>query len=83
MKEKMLFALERARMKLHRLRASLWKHLTFFEDDEEGLAVIEVLLLIVVVIGLVLIFRKNIESMIRAIFSSISSKTGEITNYSP
>jgi len=44
-----------------------------------GIGIIEIILILVVVIGLVLIFRNQIEAIIQSAFSSISSDTGEIT----
>lgn len=44
-----------------------------------GIGIIEIILILVVIIGLVLIFRNQIEVIIRSAFSSISSDAGEIT----
>lgn len=44
-----------------------------------GIGIIEIILILVVIIGLVLIFRNQIEAIIRSAFSSINSDAGEIT----
>ncbi|NLC19980.1 MAG: hypothetical protein GX757_12350 [Clostridiales bacterium] len=44
-----------------------------------GIGIIEIILILVVIIGLVLIFRNQIEAIIQSAFSSISSDAGEIT----
>ena len=73
----------RAEQKAKELASGMRERLRTFGEDEQGITVIEILLLVVVVIGLVLIFRKNIEALVRSIFSSISVKTTEITGYTP
>jgi len=44
-----------------------------------GIGIIEIILILVVIIGLVLIFRNQIEAIIQSAFSSISSDAGQIT----
>lgn len=41
--------------------------------DDKGMSVIEVILIIVVVIGLVLIFKTQLTSLVRTIFSNINA----------
>lgn len=48
-----------------------------FAKDESGMGVVEVILIIVVLIGLVIIFRTNITKVVNDIFSKITSKTGK------
>lgn len=48
-----------------------------FAKDESGMGVVEVILIIVVLIGLVIIFRTNITKVVNNIFKTISSKTGQ------
>lgn len=43
-------------------------------EDESGVGVIEVVLILVVLIGLVAIFRTNITTLINTIFDSINSQ---------
>ena len=48
--------------------------LKHFFKDESGMGVVEVILIIVVLIGLVIIFQKVVDS----IFKTITSKTGQV-----
>lgn len=45
----------------------------------DGIGVIEIILILVIIIGLVLIFRNQIAEIIQDAFASINSDTGEIT----
>jgi len=47
--------------------------------EEDGIGVVEIILIIVVLIGLVIIFRDSIESLVKGIFNNISGKTENIT----
>lgn len=46
--------------------------------SEEGMGVVEVILIIVVLIGLVIIFQTNIKSVVSTIFSTIETNAGKI-----
>lgn len=43
-------------------------------NDESGVGVIEVILILLVLVGLVIIFKNQITSLARSIFSNISSQ---------
>ncbi len=45
----------------------------------EGVGVIEVILILVIIIGLVLIFRQQIGAIIEAAFEAIKADTAEIS----
>lgn len=45
---------------------------------EEGMGVVEVILIIVVLIGLVIIFQTNIKSVVASIFTTIQKNAGSI-----
>ena len=45
---------------------------------EDGMGVVEVILIIVVLIGLVIIFQTNIKSVVSTIFSTIETNAGKI-----
>ncbi len=45
-----------------------------FIYEEDGVGVIEIILILVVLIGLVLIFKSKITSLVNTIFSRISTK---------
>lgn len=44
-----------------------------FMEEEDGIGVVEVILILVVLIGLVIIFRDQITAIVNRIFSKISS----------
>lgn len=46
--------------------------------EEEGMGTVEVILIIVVLIGLVLIFKKQITAVVNAIFEKIVSQSGKV-----
>ena len=53
--------------------------IAFWNDEEGGVTVIEiVLILFVVVIGLVLIFKSQINTLLNNIFKQINSKSKEV-----
>lgn len=49
------------------------KTLGRFLKEEEGIGVVEVILILVVIIALVLIFKTQIVTLVRSLFSSITS----------
>ncbi len=51
--------------------SQLWK-------EEEGMGTVEVILIIVVLVGLVVIFKSQITSIIRGLFSKITSQTDSL-----
>jgi hypothetical protein len=46
--------------------------------DNRGMGTVEIILIIVVLIGLVIIFKTQITSVVQDIFSKITTKTGAI-----
>ena len=56
----------------------LKKEIIAFWNDEEGVTVIEIVLRLVVVIGLVLIFKSQINTLLNNIFKQINSKSKEV-----
>lgn len=55
--------------------SKLKKLLKEFYQDEAGIGVVEIILIVVVLIGLVIIFRTNIEVLVNKIFKTINTKT--------
>lgn len=49
-------------------------------EEEDGIGVVEVLLILVVLIALVLIFRTQITQLVSKIFTSINSKSANVYN---
>lgn len=52
-----------------------WKN---FLAEEEGIGVVEVILILVVLIGLVIIFKKELTAFVNNIFEKITEQAGEI-----
>ena len=55
----------------------LKRNLVDFEQDESGMCVIEVILIILVLVGLALIFKKQIGDIADGIFTSIKTQVGK------
>lgn len=49
-----------------------------FVKEEDALATVEIILIIVVLIGLVIIFKKQLVSLVNNILSTITSKSNSI-----
>lgn len=54
------------------------RELRDFAADESGMGTVEIILIIVVLVGLVVVFRKQMSDLVNRIFGTISSETGEI-----
>ena len=49
-----------------------------FAADESGVGVVEMILILVVLIGLVIIFKKQLTNLVNSIIETINSKAGSI-----
>ena len=49
-----------------------------FLKQEDGIGVVEIILILVVLIGLVIIFKKQLNTLVNNIFSKITSESGKI-----
>ncbi len=49
-----------------------------FLEEEDGVGVIEVVLILVVLIGLVIVFKKQINDLLTKIFKQINSASEEV-----
>lgn len=49
-----------------------------FIREEDGVGVVELILILVVLIGLVMIFKKQLTSLVNNIFKTITNKAGSI-----
>lgn len=47
-------------------------------QEEDGVGVVEVILILVVLIGLVLIFKSQLTTLVNNIFSTITDQAGEV-----
>lgn len=53
----------------------LWKE---FIDDERGITSVEIILILVILIGLVLIFKEEMTELVNNIFKTITSQSGKV-----
>lgn len=60
------------------MKAILKKEFVHFLKEEDGVGVIEVVLILVVLIGLVIIFKKQITTLLENVFKEINSKSKEV-----
>ena len=49
-----------------------------FVREEDGIGVVEVILILVVVIGLIIIFKKQLTTLVNNTFSNINDKAGTL-----
>ena len=49
-----------------------------FLTEEDGMGTVEIILIIVVLVGLVLVFKEQITSIVNSIFSKITSQTNKV-----
>ena len=56
----------------------LMKEFLVFMKEDAGIGVIEVVLILVVLIGLVIIFKKQITQLLENIFEQINSQSKEV-----
>ena len=56
----------------------LKKQFISFLKEEEGIGVIEIVLILVVLIGLVILFKRQIKQLLGNIFQEINSQSGEV-----
>lgn len=54
------------------------EELKAFWAEEDGIGVIEVVLILVVLVGLVIIFKTQINKLLEAIFKEIEKQTKEV-----
>ena len=57
---------------------SIMKNLRTHWEEEDGMGVVEVILIIVVLISLVVIFKKQITSVVNTIMSKISKNASQV-----
>lgn len=55
-----------------------WKTAKDFAGEEDGVGVVEIILILVVLIGLVIIFKKQLTSLVKSILSKITSQSNSI-----
>ena len=52
--------------------------ITKFVEDEDGMGVVEIILITIVLIGLVVIFKRQITSLVNSILSKMTSQANQI-----
>ena len=62
-------------MKKQSENLKVWRQ---FIKEEDGMGTVEVILIIVVLVGLVIIFKDQITKIVNNLFDKISSQTGKI-----
>lgn len=50
-----------------------------FLKDEEGMGTVEIILIIVVLIGLVIVFKQQISGIVESVFQTINSEKNAVT----
>ena len=53
-------------------------HVKAFLEEEDGVGVVEIILILVVLISLVLIFKSQLTSLVNNIFSKITSQSNSV-----
>ncbi len=53
-------------------------HVRDFWREEDGVGVVEIILILVVLIGLVVIFKSQLTSLVKSIFKKITSQSNSI-----
>ena len=56
----------------------MWNKVKEFLEDERGLTSVEIILILVILIGLVLIFKEQMTELVNNIFKTISSQSGKV-----
>ena len=49
-----------------------------FWTEEDGMGTVEIILIIVVLVGLVIIFKSQITAVVNSLFQKITSQTGSV-----
>ncbi len=49
-----------------------------FIEEEEGIGVVEIILILVVLVGLIVIFKKQLTTLVNNAFKGISNKAGNL-----
>lgn len=62
-------------MKKKSEKLKIWKQ---FVKEEDGMGTVEVILIIVVLVGLVIIFKDQITKIVNDLFTKITSQTSKI-----
>ena len=72
--EKMYYLQQRAAAVVRKIR----RRLEWCFSGEEGFGTVEIVLLLLVLVGLVLIFKDKVSELVNSIFGKITSQAGKI-----
>lgn len=61
-----------------KIKKSNLKGMREFLQDEEGMGTVEIILIIVVLIGLVIIFKTQLRSLVEAVFEKITADSNTV-----
>ena len=61
-----------------KIKKSNLKGMREFLRDEEGMGTVEIILIIVVLIGLVIIFKTQLRSLVETVFEKITSDSNTV-----
>lgn len=50
-----------------------------FLKDESGMGTVEIILIMVVLIGLVIVFKQQVDGLVQTIFGAVKEKAGFVT----
>jgi len=64
--------------KLKKKAFQLWDALKMQVKDESGIGTVEIILILVVLVALVLLFKKEIMSIANSIFTNISNSVNKV-----
>mgnify|MGYP005755397967 FL=1 len=70
--------MKRMYAKMRCLAAGLQRKMGKILHDEEGMGTVEVILIILVLIGLVIIFKSQLTDLVESIFTKITKQAGSI-----
>ena len=56
----------------------MWNKVKELMQDEQGITSVEIILILVILIGLVLIFKEQMTELVNNIFKTITSQSGNI-----
>lgn len=79
MKTKVTSKVNRLRAGFFRVKEGLAQKMKDLIMDESGMGTVEVILIIVVLIGLVIVFKQQIDGLVENIFKTIKNDTKSIT----
>ena len=57
---------------------NLWKLSRSFVEEEDGVGVVEIILILVVLIGLVIIFKDQLTGLVKDLLSKITKQSNSI-----